>query len=379
MPDFIKPDGSNPWNLRLTQFHRGLAQVTPEEVEHFSGPGLEEAKQTFSDISSGISVTTPKGTKMSGAQSPRLFTSESAKMEANRKSGIPQVERMNQITMYLEPSTSGGHEGCNTCGFETAGCSKACLAESGRLSSPASHIARTARTLMAMEHPAKFWGLMAHEINQFKQSNIKKGLGTAVRTGGTSEGLFHLMQGSEAIHGQHPDIDFIEYTKTQSRDRVGDPRLFVPRNYRNVTPVVSVTENTTIPRLLEASQEQGLHLAVPFTRAPHSRYPEEITMVDRQGRSAAFKALLSPVTGEALGDATDIRSKDTEITGITGGIIPLGAKKILTFDEQGRGTKGVTDTTFIREVNPSRQTAKFQRHGEWKGEQPVSAPRRRGR
>lgn len=419
MPVFLDPkDGDNPWGIRITNFQLGLARVTPEEAAYYSsGKGLEEALDTFSKISQNTRMRLPDDTIISGGDAPKLFTRESAKMAANKKSGIPEVTSSNQITMYLEPANSRGKKGgindlflpndftkkvdpsgtkargCNTCGYNTKGCTEACLAESGRMRFERAHIARRARTDLGLYFPAMFWGVMNHEISEFdkenkgidKKTGKPRNLTTLVRTGGTHEGLFQAMQASESSELARPDIKKIEYTKVQSGDVV-NPKQFYPANYPNTTFATSVTEKTTAARMKQASEEQGQVLATPFNRAPHSRYPESITLVDPQGGRYEGPTLRAPLTattkvrGETLGDATDDRSSDFAVTGIRGGILPLGAKAVAERDEEtGKVQMNVSDNTFIREVDPSRQIAAYQRSGQWKGEESVPSPRRRSR
>lgn len=359
MPTYINPEGvNNPWGIRLTDFHKRLAQVTPEEVAHYSDPkgGLEEAQSTFSDISKNTTRTIKSGREMRGGGKPKLFSMDSAKLRANDVSGIPQVLNHVQMVQYLEPSDTHG-KGCNTCGYETAGCSSACLSESGQLASPAAHIAKEARTSMAWENPAQYLGLLNHGIQTFSRNAQKAGKTPVVRMGGTSESLLHLMQASEAIIAGNPETQFSEYSKVNVRDAIR-PEQEVPANHPNQFIIPSITENTTTERMRQF-RDQGRNMAVPFNRVPHSTYDPEITMVDRKNDRETFPTLASPVTGEALGDATDIRVLDTAITGVAGGIVPLGAKSVQKTDASGKGTKKVQDTPFIREVNPDDQYAKL--------------------
>lgn len=382
MPEFIGPNGKNPWGLRITNFHQGLARVTPEEVEHWAGPGLEEAKAIFSKISRDT-VMEFGGKTYRGGANPRFF-STSTKAAAAQSSGIPELENVYQQIHYASPSTSSGIEGCNTCGYETSGCTDACFAHGGQLGLPSGVVARLARTKALFTHPAHMLGIAEAEMRDTERRNARRGRVSAFRFGGTSEDLIHLMKASEVLLGnRHPDSKVIVYSKAQSRDVVPTERLIFP-NYGNLTLATSVTEHTTVPRMLQASEEQGQVLATPFRRLPHARYPSAITMVDRQGRMADFATHIDPTTvdefghGESLGDTSDDRSLDTYLSGIRGGVLPLGGKKVYFTDESGRGTAGVRGGSFIREVNPSRQIRNFQLEGLWKGPEGVSL-RRRGR
>ena len=377
MPVYLDPeDGNNPWGLRVTNFHKRLAAVTPEEVEHYSNPkgGLEEALSTFSDISKNTMRTTKSGKEMRGGKNPKLCSMDSAKLRANDVSGIPEVLNHVQMVQYLEPSDTHG-KGCNTCGYETPGCSSGCLSESGLLASPASHIAKEARTTMAWDHPAKYLGLVNHEIKRFSKRAQKAGKTPVVRMGGTSESLLHVMQASEAIIAGNPEVQFSEYSKVNARGAIR-PEQEVPVNHRNQFIIPSVTEHTTTERMRQW-RDQGRNMATPFNRVPHSTYDSEITMVDRKNDRETFKTLASPVTGESLGDATDIRVLDTKITGIAGGIVPLGAKAVQKTDASGKSTKAVHDTPFIREVDPDKQFEKL--NARLAEAFPVSAPVRKGR
>ena len=389
MPQYFNPrDFSNPWGLKLTRFQQGLARVTPEEVAHYSDPkgGLEEAKATFSNISQNT-VLEHNGTTYRGGPNPSIFTTESAKMAANRTSGIPRIENINQITSYLEPHNVHGG-GCNTCGYATKGCSAACLAESGRMSFPNAHVARQARTSFGFENPAMYWGVMTHEANMFHANNIQNHLETLIRTGGTHEGMFDMFQGSEASFHPNPDIAKVEYSKTHSRGVIPRSEFYEP-NHPNTTIVTSATEETTADRVRQSSEEQGRAVAVPVSRSPKARYstdPESHTgvFVDSSGKTVKIPPLLTS-DGRSLGDLSDTRNTDRDLSGIEGGLLYLGGKKVA---DKETGKKAVVDTTFIREVDPSRQVAKFQRHGEWKGEgsepvepssTPISLSPRKGR
>lgn len=359
MPTYINPEGvNNPWGIRLTDFHKRLAQVTPEEVAHYSDPkgGLEEAQSTFSDISKNTTRTIKSGREMRGGGKPKLFSMDSAKLRANDASGIPQVLNHVQMVQYLEPSDTHG-KGCNTCGYETAGCSSACLSESGQLASPAAHIAKEARTSMAWENPAQYLGLLNHGIQTFSRMAQKAGKTPVVRMGGTSESLLHLMQASEAIIAGNPETQFSEYSKINVRDAIR-PEQEVPANHPNQFVIPSITEHTSTERMRQF-RDQGRNMAVPFNRVPHSTYDPEITMVDRNNDRETFPTLRKPRTELGLGDETDIRVLDTDITGIAGGIVPLGAKSVQKIDASGKGTKKVQDTPFIREVDPNEQYDKL--------------------
>lgn len=363
MPQFIEPDGSNPWNIRVTNFHKGLARVSPEEVVHYATKGYDEARARFKEHS----------TSVGGGPKPYIFSKESAKNQANKKSGIRQVENYNMMTAYLQPSSESSRHpsairGCNTCGFETKGCSAACFSDGGRLQFKDQQNAMQARTKFAWEDPAMFLGVAKREIDNAIRTSGKSGRRVAVRFGGTHEGLVHLMRASEAIIPD-ADADFIEYTKAQSRDVVPKSQLIRP-NYPNLTLVQSVTEGTTARRAEQASKEQGMTLAVPVRRSPKKgTYTETGTLIDRTGNTAQFQTLLDPAgTRRSLGDIHDVRSQDTPITGITGGLLYLGQKRIRQTDpETGKSTMAAEDTPFLREVNPSRQAALFQRHKQWKG------------
>ena len=375
MPTYINPKGvNNPWGLRLTDFHKRLAQVTPEEVAHYSDPkgGLEEAQSTFSDISQNTTRTIKSGREMRGGKAPKLFSMDSAKLRANDASGIPEVLNHVQMVQYLEPADTHG-KGCNTCGYETAGCSSACLSESGLLASPASHIAKEARTSMAWNHPAQYLGLLNNNIQTFSRMAQKAGKTPVVRMGGTSESLLHLMQASEAIIAGNPETQFSEYSKVNVRDAIR-PEQEVPANHPNQFVIPSITEHTTTERMRQF-RDQGKNMATPFNRVPHSTYDSEITMVDKHNDRETFPTLSSPVTGESLGDATDIRVLDTKITGVAGGVVPLGAKSVQKTDASGKSTKKVQDTPFIREVDPDAQYAKMTKGTSAR----VDLPTRKGR
>ena len=363
MPQFVNPDGSNPWGLRLTNFHRGLARVTPEEVQHYSTAGYEEAMGHFREHSRAAGSRT---------ESPYIFSKESAKNQANKKSGIPEVEKYDMMTAYLQPSSASREHpssirGCNTCGFETKGCKSACFSDGGRLQFQDQQNAMQARTMFAFTHPAQFLGVAKREIDNAIKNSGKSGRRVAVRFGGTHEGLVHLMRASEAIIPD-ADADFIEYTKAQSGDVVPHKQLIRP-NYPNLEIVQSITENTTARRARQASEEQGMTLAVPVRRSPKKgTYPETGTLIDRTGNQEQFRVLRDPVTRRSQGDIHDVRSQDRAITGITGGLLYLGQKRIRQVDpETGKNTMAPFETPFLREVNPSLQASSFMRHGIWKG------------
>lgn len=363
MAKYIGEGGKNPWGLRITPYQQGLADVTPEQVEHWSGPGLEEAQAKFSEVSQNTSVE-HKGVIYSGGDNPYLF-SKSAKTDAAKNSGIPELVAGDQVIHYQTPAASAGIAGCNTCGFETAGCSEACFAHGGQLGLPTGHVARLARTQFAFLHPDMFLGVAKAEIGGHVRRAINRGDKPIIRFGGTNEGLIHLMKSSEAIMGAHPEASFIEYSKAQSRDVVPKNKLIVP-NHPNLTLATSVTENTTVPRMIQASEEQGQVLATPYFRKPHARYPESAVMVDKQGRKAEFPIQIDPSTrnssghGESLGDTSDDRSLDETLSGIRGGVLPLGGKKVFYTNEEGAGKAGVVGAPFIREFNPSRQASAFE-------------------
>lgn len=370
MAQFIGKGGKNPWGLRITQFQQGLANVTPEEIEHYAGPGREEAQAIFSKISRDT-VMEFGGKTYRGGKDPKFF-STSTKAAAAQTSGIPELENVYQRIHYASPSISSGIEGCNTCGFETGGCSEACFAHGGQIGLPGGVVARLARTKALFSHPAHMLGLAEAEMRDTEKSNLRRGRVSSFRFGGTSEDLIHLMKGSEVLIGnRHPSSKLIVYSKAQSRDVVPEDKLINP-NYSNVTLATSVTEHTTIPRMIQASEVQGQVLATPFRRLPHARYPEVITMVDRQGRTADFPVVREPNTGQSLGDVSDDRSLDALLSGIRGGLLPLGGKKTYFVDETGRRTAGVRGGAFVREVDPSRQIASFQREGIWRGPEGVS-------
>ncbi len=362
---YIGPGGKNPWGLRITPFHQRLAAVTPEEVTYWAGPGLEEAQAAFSKISTETMIE-HNGKIYKGGEKPFIF-SKSLKTEAGAASGIPELQGYSQIVHYQRPSTSSGIEGCNTCGFETAGCSSACFAHGGQMGLPQGLVAQLSRTKMAFQNAAQFLGLGYREIADHADDAIEKGLIPIHRWGGTSEGLVHLIKANEALRDL-PSHEVV-YSKAQSRDVVPKDKLITNPDPDKLTLVTSVTENTTIPRMKQASEEQGQALAVPTTRAPHSRYPAIARMVDRQGRRADFPSLLVPSTinergfGESLGDASDFRNLDKPLSGITGGVLYLGGKKSRFVDESGTPRHAVIGQPFIREVDPSRQIMAFQAKG----------------
>lgn len=365
---FIKPDGSNPYGLRITEYHRRLAAVKPEEVEYWAGPGLEQAKDVFSNISQNT-VLTENGRTYRGGQNPFIF-STSLKTDAALKSGIPELEKFNQIVHYQAPSDSSGIEGCNTCGFETGGCSSACFAHGGQMGLAQGRVAQLSRTQMGFENPAMFLGLGLSEIRGHVKRSLKQGLTPVYRWGGTNEDLLHLMEAGQPF-AETGALSTV-YTKAQARDLV-DPKQLIENPYpKTHTLVQSVTEHTTIPRMLQASQDQGMALAVPTTRAPHARYTPVARMVDKQGRRADFPALLTPSTldagghGESLGDTSDARHMDRALSGIEGGVLWLGGKRSRYVDAQGINRHEVIGKPFIREVDPSRQIISFQERGIWR-------------
>lgn len=245
-----------------------VGQVSPQDVERVHLPSARALLQE-------------EGRKAGRTADTDLKLLSSSHKFDKAYPGLHVVQR----GMYLMPAGKGGC--ADACKYKTAGCSAACLHNSGRQSL----INQTARTNFFEREPAAALAVLRDEMHTHAENVLKKGGIPSLRIDATSElnledkdvgellwagpgGKYQQIRKSGPGRGI-PTLIGSEYGKQYAKQPLGKP---TPKSGQsNVYRVPSWSELLTRNRAIELINE-GHDIALPVTNVRKKDNPERILM-----------------------------------------------------------------------------------------------------
>jgi hypothetical protein len=149
-----------------------------------------------------------------------FLTVNTAKMEKSAEYGYLSAILNLQPTMRI-PKNDLGLGIKNTCP-DAGKCARSCLQYTGRNRFDSAAVSRIRKTRMLFESPADFQHYLDADLVRLSARAHKKGLGFTARLNGISDIPWELIEHhGRNVFERHPTIQFVDYTKTAARLKLG--------------------------------------------------------------------------------------------------------------------------------------------------------------
>ena len=134
----------------------------------------------------------------------------SIKVEKSRKIGW-----LTKVIYFAPHTESLAYGGRNLCPAATAGCSRACLGDKGRLSMSIGRNAKAWKTLTFLYARAEFRAMLVRAIGNHNAHARRLGLRAGIRPNGSTDIIWERVM--PEVFELFPDTDFYDYTKIHQR------------------------------------------------------------------------------------------------------------------------------------------------------------------
>lgn len=159
-----------------------------------------------------------------------LLTVNHAKMEKSAEYGYLSAILNLQPTMRI-PKNDLGLGIRSTCP-DAGKCARSCLQYTGRNRFDSAAVARIRKTRMLFETPSLFQHALDADLMMLKARADKHRLGFTARLNGISDLPWERIEYNDRnVFERHPTIQFVDYTKTIDRLRLGIPNYCVVYSY----------------------------------------------------------------------------------------------------------------------------------------------------